>query len=131
MTTIKVVDAKDVWNGKLFKITGDNGKSYKVWKEDFDVTVGATISGNEEEVEKNGFKDVFIKKPKAAGKPFKPGGFSGGSKGGNESFALSYAKDISVALINNEMLNPNENNVAEYCMAMANQFLDWLNSKAK
>ena len=58
-------------------------------------------------------------------KPNSGGGWKGGgNRGGNESFALSYAKDIAVAHINH-----GKEFKAEEVVKVADVFFNWLQSK--
>lgn len=52
-------------------------------------------------------------------KPVQQQQFGGGKRGGNESFALAYAKDLGIA----------RNDTDEAILKTADIFLNWLNSK--
>lgn len=61
----------------------------------------------------------------------KPNGFSGGSakqRAGNESFALSYAKDIVVAMLMFGEIDKKakSTDLSKVTMAMADEFFNWL-----
>jgi hypothetical protein len=74
-------------------------------------------------------------------KEFKENGFSGsfngrnngnggGARGGNESFALSYAKDTVVAMMTGGLIqgSVSSGDVAKVVCTMAETYLDWLNN---
>ncbi len=60
-------------------------------------------------------------------KPNTGGGFQkGGSRGGNESFALSYSKDLAIAYVGQgKLIEP------EKVITWAEQFYNWMESKKK
>ena len=71
-------------------------------------------------------------------KEFKEGGFNGGyngnggkpqSRGGNESFSLSYAKDVVCSMLANGYVakDKNSSQITEVTLAIADKFNNWLN----
>lgn len=59
-------------------------------------------------------------------KPNAGGGFKGGNRGGNESFALSYAKDIAIAYI-----DKGQTIAPEKITGWAETFYQWMETKKK
>lgn len=129
--TAKIEDILNVrkWNGQngvvyYFDILLDNHDRGSIGKKSKEsLKVGDTLVYLLEEGEKgNKIKE------------FKENGFSGGfqgnrgaTRGGNESFALSYAKDIVVAMIAKKAtLDKTPAELAEYTMTMADKFKHWL-----
>ena len=68
-----------------------------------------------------------VSKPRASGGGFRSGG--GGSRGGNASFALSYAKDIAVAQITAS--GDASAGMDDAILSRADAYLAWLNKNAK
>lgn len=116
-SVIKCEKTKE-WNGKpIYTIHLSDGRGGESFASE--IPVGTPVS--ELTITPNGNYPDKIKwnKPGSGG-----GGFSGRQRAGNESFALSYAKDIGVAYINKgNTVEP------EKVMAWADKFYDWLERK--
>lgn len=117
-TVIKCEKIKE-WNGKpIYGIGLSDGQGGESFNE---VPLGTPI--NELVITPNPPYGNKIK----WNKPNTGGGFGGGrQRGGNESFALSYAKDYAVASIG----VGKEWNL-EYTLKMADKFYEWLEAKKK
>lgn len=119
-TTITIAAVKDIWNGKLFGIKDEEGNEYKAWKSDFpDIENADTITGFiTKGKNKKGYDEVIIKPERKAGK------FGDGkskSSGSKAAFALSYSKDIAVA-----MIEGGDKPEIDDILNTAQKFLDWL-----
>lgn len=117
-TVISCVKAKE-WNGKpIYTIGLSDGRGGESFAQE--IPVGTPVS--ELQITPNPPYGDKIKwnKPNA-------GGFGGGrQRAGNESFALSYAKDLGVAYI------AKGNNIEpDKVIAWAEKFYTWLESKKK
>ena len=126
ITKVEMLQEWSNANGTFYphKVTFENGDVAIANKK----SQNAYIAGQEikyqivgqDNVGNNKFKEV--KEDYSYGGGGRPKG--GYSKGSNASFALSYAKDIAVAFINNE----NEDNLSsDDILALANKFNKWLN----
>lgn len=118
-TVIKCEKIKD-WNGKpIYSIGLSDGQGGESFAQE--IPIGTPIS--ELVITPNGNYAAKIKwnKPGAAG------GFGGGRpKSGNESFSLSYAKDLGIAYVEKgKEISP------EKVIEWAEKFYTWLESKKK
>lgn len=110
------------WNGKpIYSVElsdGTKGQSFAN-----EIPIGTPSS--DLIIEQGEFCKKFKLKSKTGG-----GGFAGKPKG-NESFALAYAKDIAVALLQKQTTVPSSADLAKITIAIANHLFEWLESKKK
>jgi len=118
-TVIKCEKIKD-WNGKpIYSIGLSDGQGGESFAQE--IPIGTPIS--ELVITPNGNYAPKIKWNKPGGQQ---GGGGGRPRSGNESFALSYAKDLGVAYVNKgNTIEP------EKVIAWADKFYNWLESKKK
>jgi hypothetical protein len=123
MITVKECTKSKEWdNGKgqkvpIYKVELSDG----TFGESFgkEIPIGTNVSEITIEEGQYGKKFKWAAAPK--------NGFAGGGrKAGNESFALSYAKDYAVALI-----GQGKEFKSEHIIQLADKFFDWLESKKK
>lgn len=120
-TVTNCVKAKDWDNGKgqlvpIFKVTLTDGTA----GESFGKEIPLGTPAEQIDITEGQYGKKFKwNKPGAAG------GFKGAQKG-NESFALSYAKDYAVA-----MIGAGKEFKSELITQLADKFYDWLESKKK
>lgn len=128
-STIKEVMNVREWTGDrgtvfYFQLEMDNGDIGNIGKKSKDaLKVGDSLTYTIEETDKgNKFKPVQQNS-------FNGGGFKGQPQSKDSSFALSYAKDVTVAMISKDLIpaeRMNSTDIAKGTIHIANEFLKWL-----
>lgn len=121
---------------KLKDWTGKDGKAVPIYKvelsdsrvgESFGKEIPIGTPDSDITIEESQYGSKFKWNKPANGKAW--GG--GGSKSTNESFSLSYAKDVAVGLIAKMDKAPKSEDIAKVITGMADTFYNWLESKKK
>lgn len=120
METVVTCTKTKEWNGKpIYSIgisDGQGGESFQ------DIPIGTPLTELVITANPNPNYAAKIK----WNKPNSGGGFKGGNRGGNESFALSYSKDVAIAYISQgKTIEP------EKITSWAETFYNWMESKKK
>lgn len=113
--------SKDGRTGKIYDVVFSDDSKGQAFGE---IPVGTTET--DLEITPNGNYPAKVKLLKKNGFP---GGFK--QKAGNESFALSYAKDIVVAMIPTMEPKPKSSDLAKVTTTLADTFFEWLETKKK
>lgn len=112
---------KDGKTGKIYDVVlsdGGKGQSFSeiptgTPKEDLEITPNGSYPDKIKLIKKNGFANGVARKST------------------NESFALSYAKDVVVAMLPNMDKGLKSSDIAKVTTAVADTFYNWLEAKKK
>jgi hypothetical protein len=119
-TYLKDWTGKDGKTGKIYDVLFSDGSKGQSFAE-----ISNGTSKDDLEITPNG---NYPDKVKAKAK----NGFAGGGKPkGNESFAISYSKDLVIAMMPKMQVQPTSTELAKVIITVADTFYNWLETKKK